>query len=202
MKSQKPILHGRDHCLGGADPIPCLAAALGLSWAWVGTQIVTVTSTSFGGVNVVDMDPGAGFNFYTNDTSVFDNPAAPTNHGITALVSGVYVAWGYAGFSRNAAIAHGTKRAWMILNAPSFGYLAAFDIGVTTALNVNVAGTIDANPQAWETFDMTLVDLDGTASVPNQTTWTISVGQESGGNANCLPALFVIRISDTIGGFV
>ena len=25
---QKPILHGRDHCPGGADPIPCLTSAL------------------------------------------------------------------------------------------------------------------------------------------------------------------------------
>lgn len=28
MKQEKPILHGRDHCPGGADPIPCLAGLI------------------------------------------------------------------------------------------------------------------------------------------------------------------------------
>jgi hypothetical protein len=29
----KPVLHGRDHCPGGADPIPCLPAAPGATYA-------------------------------------------------------------------------------------------------------------------------------------------------------------------------
>lgn len=180
-------------------PIP--SASLNLPWAWVGEQTLTVPSSGYAGATQVDFDPAAGYGFFTNDTSTFENVVITGGyHGITCMRDGVYVGWGAVGLSRNTALTHGTKRAWIILNPPALGTLAAFDIGVTVGYNYNSAGTIDASPASWTLFNMLLSNLDGSESVPDQTTWSMLVAQESGGNATALPALFVIRIADGLPG--
>lgn len=70
MASQKPVIHGRDHLPGGADPIPFVAAATTGIYA-TSPQILPILIDNRGAGNV-----SVGYGFVTVDTSVRFNAVA------------------------------------------------------------------------------------------------------------------------------
>lgn len=64
----KPALHGRDHCPGGVDPIPCFTGLPYADMYWFfsgGTAVADSTFTNF-------VDLGSATAGASSDTSVFD----------------------------------------------------------------------------------------------------------------------------------
>lgn len=81
----KPPIHGRDHCLGGSDPIP--ATCLSSSPPWARRRVYAQANQSIpsGTETNVTMD-----NFQTSDAATFSAWDSGTEDGITPLVAGLY----------------------------------------------------------------------------------------------------------------
>ena len=80
---EKPVMHGRDHRVGGTDPIPGLGG--GISWAYISQ---TGTS-SCAGTSTTTLSATAA-NFYTNDSSIYQAALNSGNEGIKILATGHY----------------------------------------------------------------------------------------------------------------
>ncbi len=96
----KPPIHGRDHCPGGADDIPCLGSTAALyDWDWSGNGnlVTTGTWTSVAGGS------GGDTRFYTtsfvrgNWGTDFDSGQIVSGSG--GVIGGIWVASGTVTFS-------------------------------------------------------------------------------------------------------
>lgn len=81
MRVPKPAKHGRDHCPGGEDPIPCF------SNSWIRRRLTTgrVSCSSGNQTNITPYDDVVGATDYETQFST------PTAHQIKVLNSGIYI---------------------------------------------------------------------------------------------------------------
>jgi hypothetical protein len=139
MSDLKPAMHGRDHCPGGADPIPCW----GLQFASVITGVQSISDNA-GHDNYVDFENGGGgFSLNRNDARldlVDDTPNTPFS-GIS--VPGGYLVQVFSAVMLNSLTADGHHHvAFAVSGAYSVEEFAPFQ-GLTPAGASSATGMAD-----------------------------------------------------------
>lgn len=201
MASQKPVIHGRDHLPGGADPIP--VTTVDPPWITVGDATGGGDSFTSGSGNY---SYSSGGDISTNDSGAyytFGNIPAEGTNGLTVNVAGVYEALISAQYVGTA----GMTQAGVEASIFQLGYVWNGSISLKQIRNDNTqkgfwnsAAAGASRPRWHSSYYRLLLPVDPADLAASDAwltlSWIRTVAPD--GTANGTPFMYVRRISDVV----